>query len=65
MKATYWKIDRLPGMSQLQCTLLKACGVYTTKDLLEKTQTPQHKQALANQLKLNIQYVNKFYGQEV
>ena len=60
MQFCYWAIEQLPGLSQDRQAQLKACGITTTEQLLEKTSTPQAKQALANQLHLHIHYVNKW-----
>lgn len=60
MKATDWKIEQLPGLSQTEQNKLKACGVLTTQGLLKRVKTPQLKQVLANELQLNIKYINKW-----
>ncbi|MBE9169512.1 DUF4332 domain-containing protein [Pleurocapsales cyanobacterium LEGE 06147] len=60
MQLCYWSIDKLPGLNQSEQDLLKNCGIDTTKDLLAKVHTPQAKQAFANQLQLNIKYINKW-----
>lgn len=60
MQLCYWSIDKLPGLNQSEQDLLKTSGIDTTKELLAKANTSQAKQALANQLQLNIKYVNKW-----
>lgn len=60
MQPCYWSIDRLPGLNGEQQEFLKSCGITDTKKLLEKANTPLSKQTLANQLKLNIKYINKW-----
>lgn len=60
MESRYWSIEQLPGLSKQQQAQLQECGITTTKQLLEKASTKGLKQALANQLQINIQYVNKW-----
>ena len=60
MQSCYWSIEQLPGLSKHEHALLIQCGISTTKDLLQTAQSPSTKQALANQLQVNIQYVNKW-----
>lgn len=60
MQLCYWSIDKLPGLNQSEQNLLKTFGINTTQALLAKANTPQAKQVLANQLQLNIKYVNKW-----
>ncbi len=60
MPSCYWSIDTLPGLSQHQASQLKACGITTTRQLLEKASNPALKRKLANQLQIHIQYVNKW-----
>jgi hypothetical protein len=60
MQSRYWAIEELPGLSQQQQSQLKACGITTTKKLLQIASTSQGKQALANQLQFHVQYVNKW-----
>ena len=60
MESRYWSIEQLPGLSKQQQAQLQECGITTTKQLLEKASTKELKQALANQLQINIQYVNKW-----
>lgn len=60
MESYYWTIDQLPGLSEVEQSQLKSCGIDTTKQLLQKARTSELKQSLANQLELHIQYVNKW-----
>ncbi len=60
MRSRYWPIEQLPGLSTEQVTQLKACGINTTKELLQKGGTPQLQQELANQLQISLQYVRKW-----
>ena len=60
MESRYWSIEQLPGLSKQQQAQLQECGITTTKQLLAKASTKGLKQALANQLQINIQYVNKW-----
>ena len=55
-----WSIDKLPGLSPQDQTKLKEFGITTTGQLLQKASTGQLRQALANQLHIKIQYVNKW-----
>jgi len=55
-----WSIDQLPGLSvQDQCKL-REWGITTTGQLLKKASTVQSRHALANQLQIKSQYVNKW-----
>jgi Domain of unknown function (DUF4332) len=60
VRARYWDIGQLPGLSDQHQEQLLAYGIRTTKDLLEQTKTPVRRQALATQLQLHIQHVNKW-----
>ncbi len=60
MRSRYWPIEQLPGLSTEQVTQLKACGINTTEELLQKGRTPQLQQELANQLQIPLQYVRKW-----
>lgn len=55
-----WSIEQLPGLSAQDRAKLQACGVTTTGQLLKQASTPQLRQALANQLQIKSQYVNKW-----
>lgn len=60
MRSRYWTIEKLPGLSRQEQALLKKYGIATTKDLLQKASSLSNKQALANQLQVKTQYVNKW-----
>jgi Domain of unknown function (DUF4332) len=55
-----WAIGELPGLSQQHRDQLIEQGIQTTHQLLIQTKTPVLKQALATQLQIHIQYVNKW-----
>jgi predicted flap endonuclease-1-like 5' DNA nuclease len=55
-----WSIEQLPGLSDRDCSKLRELGITTTGQLLQKASTPQSRKALANQLQINSQYVNKW-----
>ena len=60
MQPHYWSIDKLPGLPENEQKLLQNLGIVTTKDLLNRANTPQAKQTLASLLQINIKYVNKW-----
>jgi len=60
MKLHNWPIEQLPGLSDRHQTQLKQCGITTTGKLLKNARTPEAKLALANQLGIHPQYVNKW-----
>lgn len=60
MKLRNWPIAQLPGLSDRHIAQLQQCGITTTGKLLKIARTPEAKLALANQLGLHIQYVNKW-----
>jgi hypothetical protein len=55
-----WAIDRLPGLSEQDQSRLKSCGICSTGQLLQQSQTPAQRQALAAQLQIHVQHVNKW-----
>jgi predicted flap endonuclease-1-like 5' DNA nuclease len=55
-----WAIQNLPGLSSEHCALLVAAGISTTLELLRQSRTPVQRQALAQQLQVHIQHVNKW-----
>ena len=55
-----WAIGELPGLSHQNRDQLIGQGIQTTLQLLKETQTPVLKQALATQLQIHIQHVNKW-----
>ncbi|MGE5657181.1 MAG: DUF4332 domain-containing protein [Actinomycetota bacterium] len=60
MQACNWPIAQLPGLSNQSQSQLQKYGIVTTRQLLQTTQTPDQRLALANQLQVHIQYVNKW-----
>ena len=60
MQPQYWSIDLLPGLKRPEQELLKANGITSTRELLKRANTLQSKQALANSLKLNRRYIDKW-----
>lgn len=55
-----WLIDQLPGLSVQDQSKLREWGITTTGQLLKKASTVQSRHALANQLQIKSQYVNKW-----
>lgn len=55
-----WPLDQLPGLSEQDRKQLNTAGITNTGELLKKTYTLNHRQALANHLQIQIQYVNKW-----
>jgi hypothetical protein len=55
-----WTIDRLPGLSDREQARLKSCGIHSTGQLLQQSQTPAQRQSLAARLQVHVQYVNKW-----
>lgn len=55
-----WDIAQLPGLSDEDCDRLVASGIHTTLQLLETIRTVPEKQALAAQIQVHIQHVNKW-----
>ncbi|MEG5172263.1 DUF4332 domain-containing protein [Microcoleus sp. B3-D7] len=55
-----WPIAHLPGLSKENQSQLEECSITTTGQLIRMTKTPAAKVLLANQLQINIQYVNKW-----
>ncbi len=60
MKPCYWPVEQLPGLSQENANALKKIGIHNTQQLLERANSKDSKQQLANQLGLKLQYVNKW-----
>ena len=60
MQPKYWSIDSLPGIMQPEQEILKQAQINHTNELLSRTRTIQSKKNLANQLKLNQKYINKW-----
>ncbi|GAB4368742.1 MAG: hypothetical protein Kow00121_08140 [Elainellaceae cyanobacterium] len=59
-RSSDWAIELLPGLSEQDQVRLKGCGIKTTLQLLQKAKTPAQRQALAAQLQIHIQHVNKW-----
>ncbi|MEG4520031.1 MULTISPECIES: DUF4332 domain-containing protein [unclassified Microcoleus] len=55
-----WPIAHLPGLSKENQSQLAECSITTTGQLIRLTKTQAAKVLLANQLQINIQYVNKW-----
>jgi hypothetical protein len=55
-----WAIAQLPGLSPQNQAGLASCGIQTTLQLLQQTRTPAQRQALATQLQIHIQHLNKW-----
>ena len=55
-----WPIEQLPGLSIQDQSKLREVGIATTGQLLQKASTERLRQALANQLQIKCQYVNKW-----
>ncbi|MEG3934875.1 MULTISPECIES: DUF4332 domain-containing protein [unclassified Microcoleus] len=55
-----WPIAHLPGLSKENQSQLEECSITTTGQLIRLTKTQAAKVLLANQLQINIQYVNKW-----
>lgn len=60
MIPNYHPIDYLPGLTKKEESQLKVCGINTTEQLLQQTETLQDKQALAQQLQVNLRIINKW-----
>ena len=60
LKSKSWPIERLPGLSSEYRTKLVDRDITTTGKLLQIAATPEQKIALANQLQINVKYVNKW-----
>ncbi len=55
-----WSIEELPGLNEEEKLQLQNCGISTTSQLTVKGKTPQSRIELANQLQINLKYVNKW-----
>ena len=53
-------IEHLPGLSESDCAKLQQQGITTTGQLLKQANSRQSQQALANQLQIKAQYVQKW-----
>lgn len=59
-QAANWPIEKLPGLSTEEKSQLQNCGINSTRKLFQQGRTPQARLVLANQLQVNLQYVNKW-----
>ncbi len=57
---SFWGIEQLPGLDMQDQAKLLECGIETTQDLLQKTSTPARKEALAAELQLHLQHIQKW-----
>ncbi len=57
-----WSIGDLPGLNDVEQTLLQELGITTTGQLLAIAPDPATKQQLAVKLCFKIQYVNKLFA---
>ncbi|PAX51596.1 DUF4332 domain-containing protein [Brunnivagina elsteri] len=55
-----WSIKELPGLNEEEKLQLQNCGISTTNQLIIQGKTPQLRIELANQLQINLKYVNKW-----
>jgi hypothetical protein len=60
LKPSNWAIAQLPGISPQDEASLVGCGIHTTFQLLQKTQTPDQRQILASEIQTHLQRVNKW-----
>jgi len=59
-RAQSWPIEQLPGLSPADLEQLQRCEIHSTAQLLQRTQIPQKRQALAIRLQLHPQRLNKW-----
>lgn len=55
-----WYIEQLPGLSSQEAAQLQANGIATTQQLLQQCRTNTQRQALATQLRVKIETINKW-----
>lgn len=55
-----WRLQDLPGLSDEQQEQLSNCGIHTTLQLYQQTNTSEKRAKLAYQLQIHPQYVNKW-----
>ena len=60
IRSANWSIEQLPGVRSQEKSLLEELGITNTNQLLKVASSPQSKQALANQLHIKAQYVEKW-----
>ena len=56
----HFELELLPGLSSQDQTLLASSGIKSTLELLQRGESLSQRQALAAQLQVHIQYVNKW-----
>lgn len=61
IKAAYWKIEQLPGISSQEVAQLRSVNILNTQILLEHTETEERVVTLAARLNLGSQYVTKWH----
>jgi hypothetical protein len=59
-KPSNWPIAQLPGVSSQDQSLLESGGITTTRELLRRGKTYEQRQAIAKELGIHLQYVNKW-----
>ncbi len=60
LKPSNWPISQLPGVSSQDQNRLETCGITTTRELLRRAKPLQQRQAIATELGIHIQYLNKW-----
>jgi hypothetical protein len=60
MEGKSWPIANLPRLDEKTRSRLEALGIHTTQDLLQKAQTAVEKSAIAQQVQLKPQQINKW-----
>ena len=55
-----WPIEQLPGLSHEEQSQLQNYGITSTVTLVKQGKTLESRLALANQLQIHLQYVNKW-----
>lgn len=55
-----WQISELPGLNSQEQLQLAELGISTTLQLLQQCRTSTQKQALATQLRVNLDKINKW-----
>lgn len=60
MQGKSWPIGKLPRLDKSTRSRLEALGIHTTQDLLQKAKTAVEKSAIAQQVQLKPQQMNKW-----
>jgi hypothetical protein len=60
IRSSNWLIQQLPGLDLRDQELLESHGITTTLQLCQRTVTPAHQLALANQLQLPLRHISKW-----